>query len=95
MAYRIEHDTMGEVSVPAEHFWGAQTQRSYENFAIGTETMPDEVIYAFAVLKRAAALANRDIGKMPEDKCLAITKAAADVMEGKYPDEFSKPSQIL
>ena len=88
MAYRIEHDTMGEVSVPAEHFWGAQTQRSYENFAIGTETMPDEVIYAFAVLKRAAALANRDIGKMPEDKCLAITKAAADVMEGKYPDEF-------
>ena len=63
MEYRIEHDTMGEVCVPAEHFWGAQTERSLENFRIGTETIPREVIHAFAVLKSAAATANHALGK--------------------------------
>ncbi len=58
MEYRVEHDSMGDVKVPADVYWGAQTQRSYENFRIGTEKMPEEVIYAFAELKKAAALAN-------------------------------------
>lgn len=68
MEYRIEHDTMGAVRVPAEHFWGAQTERSLENFRIGTETIPREVIHAFAVLKSAAASANRALGKLLKRK---------------------------
>ena len=66
MDYRIEHDTMGEVRVPANHYWGAQTQRSHENFPIGTEKIPEEVISAFAVLKKAAALANCKLGNLDE-----------------------------
>ena len=58
MEYRLEHDTMGEVRVPADRYWGAQTQRSFENFRIGTEKIPPEVIRAFAVVKLAAARAN-------------------------------------
>ena len=53
MEYRIEHDTMGEVRVPADRYWGAQTQRSYENFKIGTQRMPEEIIHAFGILKKA------------------------------------------
>ena len=66
MEYRTEHDSMGEVQVPAEKYWGAQTQRSYENFKIGTEKIPEEVIRAFAILKKSAAVANYRLGKMPE-----------------------------
>ena len=61
---RIERDSMGEVRVPADRYWGAQTQRSYENFKIGTEKMPAEIIRAFAILKKAAALANHRLGKL-------------------------------
>ena len=67
--YRIEHDSMGEMKVPADCHWGAQTQRSYENFRIGTEKMPAEIIRAFAVLKKAAAIANNRLGKLDEEKC--------------------------
>ena len=88
MEYRIEHDTMGEVCVPAEHFWGAQTERSLENFRIGTETIPREVIHAFAVLKSAAATANHALGKLPEAEAQAITDACRDICDGKYPEEF-------
>ena len=88
MEYRIEHDTMGEVRVPAEHFWGAQTERSLENFRIGTETIPREVIHAFAVLKSAAATANHALGKLPEAEAEAITDACRDICDGKYPEEF-------
>ena len=88
MEYRIEHDTMGEVRVPAEHFWGAQTERSLENFRIGTETIPREVIHAFAVLKSAAATANHALGKLPEAEAQAITDACRDICDGKYPEEF-------
>ena len=88
MEYRIEHDTMGEVRVPAEHFWGAQTERSLENFRIGTETIPREVIHAFAVLKSAAATANHALGKLPEAEAQAITDACRDICGGKYPEEF-------
>ena len=63
--FRQEHDTMGDVLVPADRQWGAQTQRSLVNFAIGTETMPAEIIRAFAVLKKAAALTNRDSSRRP------------------------------
>ncbi len=88
MEYRIEHDTMGEVKVPAEHFWGAQTQRSLENFRISTETIPREVIRAFAILKSAAASANRSLGKLPEAEASAIIEACQDILDGKYPEEF-------
>ncbi len=88
MEYRIEHDTMGEVKVPADHFWGAQTERSLENFRIGTETIPREVIEAFAVLKSAAASANQKLGKLSPDRAQAITGACRDILDGRYPDEF-------
>ena len=67
MEYRIEHDTLGEVKVPADHMWGAQTQRSSENFKIGAR-MPEEIIHAFAVLKKCTALANLAEGKLSEEK---------------------------
>jgi fumarate hydratase class II len=79
---------MGEVKVPADHFWGAQTERSLENFRIGTETIPVEVIDAFAVLKSAAAGANQKLGKLSEDRARAITEACSDILQGKYPGEF-------
>ena len=71
MEYRIEHDSMGEVQVPADRYWGAQTQRSFQNFPIGTEKIPMEVIRAFAILKKAAAIANNRLGKL-DDKRLAL-----------------------
>ena len=72
--YRIERDSMGEMQVPAERYWGAQTQRSFENFPIGWEKMPKEIISAFAELKKAAAQANHELKpeKMTEEKCAAI-----------------------
>ena len=88
MEYRIEHDTMGEVKVPAEHFWGAQTQRSLQNFAIGTETIPMEVIRSFAALKWAAACANKELGRLDAERCEAISCACSDILEGKYDREF-------
>ena len=68
MEYRIEKDTMGEVKVPASAYWGAQTQRSRENFQIGGHTMPIEIVRAFAYLKNAAAIANHELGVLPEEK---------------------------
>ena len=88
MEYRIEHDTMGEVKVPAEHFWGAQTQRSLENFRIGTETIPEEVIRAFAILKMACAKANCELGKLDGSRMEAVADACQAILDGKYPDEF-------
>ena len=64
----MEHDTMGEVAVPADRYWGAQTQRSLENFPIGTEKMPPELLRAFAFLKLACAGANLELGKLDEDR---------------------------
>ena len=92
MDYRIEHDSMGEVMVPAEKYWGAQTQRSHENFPIGVgiETMPREITYAFGILKQAAARANHALKpeKMTEAKCGVITKAAAEVADGALNEHF-------
>ena len=88
MGFRIEHDTMGEIQVQEEHFWGAQTQRSLENFRIGTETIPMEVIHAFAVLKSAAATANLKLQKLDSERAAAISEACRDILDDKYPDEF-------
>ena len=92
MQYRIEHDSMGEVQVPADKYWGAQTERSHNNFPIGVglETMPAEIIHAFGILKKAAARANRALRpeKMTEKKLAAIEQAADEVISGKLADNF-------
>ena len=79
---------MGNIEVPADHYWGAQTQRSLENFRIGTETMPASVIRAFAYLKKACAVANGNNGKLTAEKTDAIVHACDEILAGKYPDEF-------
>ena len=88
MEYRIERDTLGEMKVPADKLWGAQTQRSRENFRIGQEKMPAEVIRGFAILKKSAALTNQELGKLPEDKAQAIVQAADEILDGTLSDHF-------
>jgi len=92
MDYRIEHDSMGEVKVPADRLWAAQTQRSHENFKIGVdiETMPREITHAFGILKKAAALANAELKpeKMTSEKLAAISAACDEVISGKLNDHF-------
>ena len=92
MGFRIEHDSMGEVKVPEEKYWGAQTQRSHENFPIGVgiETMPGEIIHAFGILKKAAARANFALQpqRMTEEKCRAICAAADEVIRGELAEHF-------
>jgi fumarate hydratase class II len=88
MDYRIEKDTMGEVKVPSDKYWGAQTQRSIENFKIGTNKMPIEVIHAFAILKKAAAEANKECNVISEDKVKLISKVADELLTGSLDDQF-------
>ncbi len=88
MSVRIEKDTMGEVRVPNDKYWGAQTQRSLENFEIGNEKMPREVVYGFANLKKACALVNHDLGRLDESKTNAIVKACECVLNGELDSEF-------
>ncbi|MEI6523239.1 MAG: class II fumarate hydratase [Bacteroidota bacterium] len=89
MDYRIEKDTMGEVKVPAHKYWGAQTERSRNNFKIGPEaSMPKEIIYAFAYLKKAAAMANHELGVLAEDKMKLIGQVCDEILEKKLDDEF-------
>ena len=88
MEYRIEHDTMGEVRVPAEKYWGAQTQRSFENFKIGVEKMPAEVIRAFAVLKHGAAIANHQLGKLDDRRYELIGRVCGEILEGRLEGHF-------
>lgn len=88
MEYRIEKDSMGEVKVPADKLYGAQSQRSIDNFRIGWEKMPDEVISAFAILKKASALANLKLGVLDEARAMAIAKAADEALEGKLSGNF-------
>ena len=88
MDYRIEHDSMGEVRVPATALWGAQTQRSHENFRIGTERMPPQIIRAFAVLKKAAARANCELGRMDTATCDLIGQVCDEILDGRLSDEF-------
>lgn len=92
MEYRIEHDSMGEVKVPSDKYWGAQTQRSHENFEIGVsiETMPKEIVHAFGILKKASAIANNKLkkDKMTDEKLSAISKACDEVISGKLNEHF-------
>ncbi len=88
MDYRIEKDTMGEMKVPAEKYWGAQTQRSIHNFEIGNEKMPLEIVYGFANLKKACALVNQSLGRLNSEKTMAISKACDVVLSGELDDNF-------
>ncbi|BDD10747.1 fumarate hydratase class II [Fulvitalea axinellae] len=90
MDFRTEHDTMGEIKVPAEKYWGAQTQRSLQNFTIGGDKarMPIEVIRAFAVLKKAAALTNAELGVLSEEKARLIAQVCDEITDGKLDDQF-------
>ena len=88
MDYRIERDSMGEMEVPADRYWGAQTQRSYQNFQIGTEKMPEEIVRAFGILKKAAALANHRLGKLDDERLGLISRACDEVVAGKLDGHF-------
>ena len=90
MDYRIERDSMGEMQVPADRYWAAQTQRSYQNFRIGGEVMPREITHAFGILKKAAAIANHQVRpeKMTDEKLRAISAACDEVIAGKLNDHF-------
>jgi fumarate hydratase class II len=85
---RVETDSMGEIEVPADVYWGAQTQRSLKHFNIGFDVMPREIIRALGILKKAAAIVNFDLGKLPEDKMKLISQAADEVIEGKLDAHF-------
>jgi len=88
MSYRIETDSMGEIQVPADRYYGAQTARSLIHFKIGGERMPREMILAFGILKKAAALVNKELGLLPAEKADLIVKAADEVIEGKLDEHF-------
>lgn len=88
MEKRIEHDSMGEVLVPKDAYWGAQTQRSFENFQISTEKIPMEIIKAFAILKAAAAMTNQRLGKLDEERCHLITTVCREITDKKLDKEF-------
>ncbi len=88
MEYRIEHDTMGDVQVPADKYWGAQTQRSKDNFKIGGQLMPAEIIAAFAYLKKAAAHANCELGVLSEEKRDVISQVCDEILDGKLDEHF-------
>ncbi len=88
MEYRIEKDSMGEMQVPADRYWAAQTQRSFQNFKIGGEKMPSEIVHAFGILKKGAAIANWKLGKLDEEKKDAICAAADEVISGALADHF-------
>ncbi len=88
MAFRDEHDTLGQVKVPQDAYYGAATMRSLQNFDIGTEKIPLEVISAFAVLKKASALVNEELGLLPKEKARLIVQASEDIIEGKLDDQF-------
>ena len=87
-ASRIESDSMGQIQVPADRYWGAQTQRSLKYFNIGNDLIPEEVISAFGVIKKAAAITNSELGRLPREKAGLIIRAAEEVIEGKLQDNF-------
>src|ERR1700692_126870 len=91
MKTRIESDSMGKIEVPSHVYWGAQTQRSLLHFNIGRDTMPPELIRAFGTLKKACALVNQDLGKLPPDKAKLIAQAADEVIAGTLNDQFPLP----
>ena len=88
MQYRTEKDSMGEMLVPSDKYWGAQTQRSYQNFKIGEEKMPREIVHAFGILKKAAAGANNELGRLSDEKYAYISKACDEVIDGSLLSHF-------
>ena len=88
MGFRIESDSMGEIEVPDEVYWGAQTARSLHHFPIGHDTMPAPLVHAFGILKKASAQVNRDLGKLDEAKAALVIEAAGEVAAGKHDDQF-------
>jgi len=88
MDYRKEKDSIGYVKVPADKYWGAQTQRSTQNFKIGGQKMPNEVIEAFAILKKAAANTNAELGVLPKKTAKLIGKVCDEILKGKLADQF-------
>lgn len=88
MDYRIEKDSMGEMKVPADRYWAAQTQRSYQNFKIGGEIMPREITHAFGILKKSAAIANNRLGRLDDERMKYISMAADEVISGSLNDHF-------
>jgi fumarate hydratase class II len=88
METRMEHDTMGEIAVPADHHWGAQTQRSLQNFPIGIETMPENIIHAFSCLKEACAQANAEFGKLTPEQAETISDICCEIRSGHFNGEF-------
>jgi len=88
LKYRIEKDSIGEINVPADKLWGAQTQRSFQNFKIGTERMPIQLIHALAIIKKSAALANKELGKLDNEKADAIIEAVNEILSGKLDEHF-------
>lgn len=88
MKYRIEKDSMGEIQVPEDKYWAAQTQRSFQNFKIGNEIMPIEIIHAFGILKKAAAIANYNLGKLDEEREIIIKKVSDEIISGKLNEHF-------
>lgn len=88
MEYRIEKDSMGEVKVPADKYWGAQTERSFENFKIGIEKMPIEIVHAFGILKKAAAIANNRLGKLDDKRCDLIKQTCNEIISGTLDSHF-------
>lgn len=89
MGFRIEKDTMGEVKVPADKYWGAQTERSRNNFKIGAPaSMPLDVVYGFAYLKKAAAYTNHELGVLSQEKRDLIAQVCDEILEGKHDDQF-------
>src|SRR5271169_3169049 len=89
-SFRIEEDALGEVEVPSEHLWGAQTQRSHLNFTIGVERFQwgRPVIRALGILKKSAALANGELGQLPKERVDLIVRAAQEVIDGRWDNEF-------
>src|SRR4051812_25088847 len=90
-ATRSESDSMGTIEVPANVYWGAQTERSLLHFAIGRDTVPPELIRAFGILKKACALVNQELGKLPADKAKLIVQAADEIIAGKLNGQFPLP----
>lgn len=88
MNYRKEKDSIGYIEVPADKYWGAQTQRSFQNFKIGGNLMPTEIIRAFAILKKAAAITNHEAGVLPKEKSDLIGKVCDEILKGKLDDQF-------
>jgi len=88
MTTRVETDSMGPIEVPADKYYGAQTMRSRMNFRIGEERMPIEIVRAFGILKKAAAITNHELDNLDEDLCKMIVRASDEVIEGKLDDHF-------